>query len=58
MSCVLRVGGRNFDVDAFVTASTLKPLILYHRGHRRLPDSRVQPDDESGLNVSVSEREF
>ncbi len=58
MSCVLRADGRDFDVDSFLVNSPLKPLIVYHRGRRRFPFSKMTPDDKSGMNVSVSEREF
>ena len=58
MSCVLRASGRDFDVDSFLKGSTLKPLIVHHRGERRFPDSKIQPGVQSGMNVSVSEREF
>jgi hypothetical protein len=56
MSCVLRAAGRDFDVDAFLAGSTLKPLIVYQRGQERFPGSKIE--ERSGMNVSVSEREF
>ncbi len=58
MSCVLRATGHDFDVDSFLTTSTLKPLITFHRGHHRFANSTAPMDDCSGMNVSVSEREF
>lgn len=58
MSCVLRATGSNFDVDSFLNGSTLKPLIIYHRGQTRFQDLKTQPDNQSGMNVSVSNREF
>lgn len=58
MSCVLRATGREFDVETFLQGSSLKPLIVYHRGQQRFPGSKTQPDEYSGMNVSVSEREF
>ncbi len=56
MSAVLRAAGRNFNVDAFVVASRLKPCRVYHRGKSRLPG--LPPDKESGLNVPVSTAGF
>lgn len=58
MSCVLRVSGRNFDIDSFVSRSSFKPLIIFRRGQRRFQNSTITPEEESGMNVSVSEREF
>lgn len=58
MSCVLRAAGRNFDVDSFLQSSSLELLIVYHRGQRRFPSSKMTPDEESGMNISVSNREF
>ncbi len=58
MSCVLRARGRDFNVETFLQGSSLKPLIVYHRGQQRFPGSKTQPDEYSGMNVSVSEGEF
>jgi|HubBroStandDraft_5_1064220.scaffolds.fasta_scaffold634013_2 hypothetical protein len=56
MSAVLRAAGRDFDVDAFVAGSTLKPCRVYRRGERRL--ASMPPSEESGLNIPVSVTEF
>jgi hypothetical protein len=56
MSAVLRAAGRNFDVDAFVAASTLKPCRVYRRGEPSF--GRMPPNEESGLNVPASVTEF
>jgi hypothetical protein len=56
MSCVLRVSGRDFDVDSFLNESALKPLVVSHRGEQLYTGSRVE--EQSGMNLSVSEREF
>src|SRR5260370_9405452 len=56
MSCVLRAYGANFDVDFFLKDSLLKPLIVYHCGKPRFPNSRR--DEVSGMNIRVSIREF
>jgi hypothetical protein len=58
MSCVLRISGGSFDVESFLRDSSLVPLIVLHRGHSRFADSRQPPEDHSGMNVSVSTRDF
>ena len=58
MSCVLRATGLEFDVDSFMNSSTLKPIIVYHRGKPRFPDSKAETEQKSGMNLSVSVREF
>ncbi|SRR5258708_1071359 len=58
MSCVLRAYGANFDVDFFLKDSLLKPLIVYHCGEPRFPNSSRRLDEVSGMNVSVSTCEF
>lgn len=58
MSCVLRVSGCSFDVDSFLSRSSFEPLIIFRRGQRRFQSSAIPAEEESGINVSVSEREF
>jgi hypothetical protein len=58
MSCVLRVNGKNFDVDSFLRSSTLTPLVIYRRGEPRFPGASTRLEESSGMNVSVSVREF
>lgn len=60
MSCVLRVSGLTFNVDAFLKESSLEPLVVYRRGEPRGPRSApTRPlNEDSGMNVSVSTREF
>ena len=43
-------------MPSFLRGSALKPLIVFHRGQPRFPGSKVE--EQSGMNVSVSEREF
>jgi hypothetical protein len=61
MSCVIRAYGRDFDVDAFVAHSSLKPLIVVRRGEARAPSSKdlaLRQQQQSGMNLNVSTREF
>lgn len=56
--CVFRAGGKDFDVDAFVATSSLKPYQVFRRGEPRFERSK-RPDrrhwTRSGLKVAVSE---
>jgi hypothetical protein len=56
MSCVLRVYGRRFDVDAYLRRGTLVPVAVKHRGEPRLP--ATQPNGPrillSGCNIVIS----
>lgn len=61
MSAVLRASGRDFDVDAFLSESTLKPCRVYHRGEPRFPGSThpgSKRNDKSGMHLPVSITEF
>ncbi len=60
MGCVLRVWGKSFDVDAFLKASSFKPLTIWHTGESQLPASNPagRRQQHSGMHISVSEREF
>jgi hypothetical protein len=57
---VLRTSGNTFDVDAFLRASALVPLTVFHRGELQFPASDVSQrrNEHSGMNVGVSTREF
>ena len=59
MSCILRVTGRRFDVDAYLKRGVLVPTMVYRRGEPRF---QTQPQGRknlrSGLNIVVSEKEF
>jgi hypothetical protein len=50
--CVLRACGDDFDVDAFLTTSTLHPNGVWHRGESR---SRSKLHSENGFNIVVTE---
>lgn len=60
MSCVLRASGTEFDVDAFLRNSDLRPLIVHRRGTPRFASTSPTncPEARSGMNLSVSTREF
>ncbi len=59
MSCVLRASGANFDVDEFLKISSLDALTAFRPGAVQFPTSSVtRRSDYSGMNVSVSSREF
>jgi hypothetical protein len=55
--CVLRAGGKHFDVDGFLERSKLRPCEVHHKGEPKLP--RTNPEKhkwpDSGFNVSVSD---
>jgi hypothetical protein len=48
--CVLHVSGEDFDVDAYLAESTLRPYDVHHRGDQRY--SMVAPDSGFSLDVS------
>jgi len=52
--CVLRAGGKTFDVDAFLRESPFEPCRVFRRGEPRLLDPTTTLD-ESGFNLVVSE---
>ena len=54
--CVLRVSGKDFDPEAFLGTSALKPYAVFKAGEPRIPfgpDGRVHTT--SGFNVAVSD---
>ena len=56
MSCVLRAGGPDFNVDAFLDESPFEPCAVWHRGESRF---RSQPPSvDSGFNLDVGEGEL
>ena len=59
MSCVLRAGGKRFDVDACVDRLGLRVLRVFRRGEPRSPARPTGPKSVfSCANVLVSDREF
>lgn len=60
MTCVLRAGGTDFDVDACVASFPLAPHSIWRRGEPRYPKSN--PDGKrhctSGVCILVSKADF
>jgi hypothetical protein len=59
MSCLLRIAGRTFDVDAYLARPGLSPVAVFRRGEPRfrLTDPKGQRHQRSGLNVVVSQKD-
>ena len=58
MGCVLRVAGRDFDVDAYIGRGVLVPIAVYRRGEARFPTlPRARKSLQSGFNVMVSKKD-
>jgi hypothetical protein len=53
-SCVLRISGRTFDPDIFLSKSRMKPDRTFHKGEDRPLGKKVK---ESGFTVLVSDAE-
>jgi len=60
MSCVLRARGASFAVEEFLTASTLKPIMVVRRGQPQWPNSPPGSPipNESGFHTIASEADF
>ena len=57
--CVLRAGGVDFDVDAFLATSSLKAIGVRRRGELRLASNPDGPRHErSGFTADVSVKEW
>ncbi len=50
--CVLHISGEHFDVDAFLSQSSLQPYRVHHRGE---PSRRREVFSDSGLSLDISE---
>lgn len=60
MTCILRAGGTNFDVDDFIAKSSLMADSLWRKGEKRFPRSKSSEEinDSSGIRVVASEADF
>lgn len=60
MSCMLRIGGRDLDIEALLQVAELPIDSHWKKGQRRFPTSEtnVQVNDSSGFRVVVSEADF
>ncbi|RWY48597.1 hypothetical protein [Mucilaginibacter gilvus] len=59
MSCILRLNGKIFDVDAFVENSGLLPYSIFYKGedvYKSKPDGRKF--ESSGCMLQVSKADF
>lgn len=56
MTCMLRAGGVDFDVDAFLAGVPFKVHSCWRKGERRFPQSKVNLDvnETSGVRVVAS----
>lgn len=59
MSCILTIGGRNFDVDKFIVKSELRP---YRKSYKGQPRFNTKPDGEklahSSIYIEASKADF
>jgi hypothetical protein len=60
MSAVLRATGCDFDVDAFLRATTLKACGVHRRGEPRFPGKQTDSrrHERSGMNIVASDADF
>jgi hypothetical protein len=59
VSCILRAGGKKFDVDKFLKVTKLKPCNVFRKGE---PKFRLEPKRgkilSSGINIQASGASF
>lgn len=59
MSCILHITGVNFDVDAFIAQSKVRPYKIFYKGEARF---KTKPDgaklERSGLSIEVSKADM
>lgn len=59
MSCILTIGGQNFDVDNFVETTKLRP---YRKSYKGQPKFKTKPDGEkltrSSISIQTSKADF
>jgi hypothetical protein len=56
MTCILRAGGADFDVDAFLAGVPFKVHSCWRKGERRFPHSKANVDvnETSGVRLLAS----
>lgn len=57
---MLRIGGQEFDLDAFAASSSLVPDSTWRRGEKRFPKSQTstQINETSGLRITASDADM
>lgn len=60
MSCILRVGGSEFDVDAFSASNKLTADSIWRKGDKRFPHSKTitKVNEDSGIRIVASEADM
>jgi len=58
MSCVLRVSGKYFDVDAFLKKSNLAALAVFRLGEPKSMNNPRRRNLQSSVNIDVSKASF
>ena len=59
MSCILRAGGDDFDVDDFIAKASLEFDSLWSKGEKCFPNSATSKiNKSSGVRVIASEADF
>lgn len=60
MTCILRASGKHFDVDDFISKSSLITSSLWRKGEKRFPNSRTNEttNQASGIRIVASEADF
>lgn len=60
MSCILRAGGNDFDVDALLNQISMVPYSFWRRGEKRYPQSATnqKTNEHSGVRFLASGAEL
>ncbi|NOU44983.1 MAG: hypothetical protein HOO87_15770 [Methyloglobulus sp.] len=60
MSCILRAGGENFEVEKFIEQNSMKPDSFWKKGDPCFSNSNTnfKLNETSGIRVLVSEADF
>jgi hypothetical protein len=60
MTCILRAGGTDFDVEGFIAKSSLQADSFWREGEKRFPKSKRSDEinQSSGIRIVASEADF
>jgi hypothetical protein len=59
MSCVLRIYGKKFNLDTFLSQTSLKPSAVFRKGEPRIKDNpKGKKILQNGVNIGVSYASF